>query len=357
MDGVIATAMAKDPAHRFTSARGLAHAAAAALQERGTEGRTPPRLEPYGAFSGTPPESPWWQDHPVGPPTQVASHPLYGQSNFAPARRKSRRRVLATVAAVVLAISGAITAAITTSHKAPPINSTIDTTLASPTTAPSTTPPQPPMVKSADLPKLLPPLDDVKRFTGIQNLEAQPPTLQPSQKPGDPVDPEECRPTLGGGAHNSYDMQAVVGYYSSVIFEPARGPVSQQTGEVVLAFRSPAAAQQQLANSLSIWRRCGGSTMTLRGPGKPVEVSMSVPDIGENGITTMVLRVQGPLLRARDDRALAHKNNVLVDASAIFSKHRPRAASCARHDQLHPRQDSWLKRLTLRCRRGTECHR
>ena len=42
---------------------------------------------------------------------------------------------------------------------------------------------------------------------------------------------------------------------------------------------------------------------------------MSVPDIVENGITTMVLTVQGPALRARDDRAIAAKNNVVVDVN------------------------------------------
>lgn len=45
---------------------------------------------------------------------------------------------------------------------------------------------------------------------------------------------------------------------------------------------------------------------------------MSIPDIGENGITTMVLQSQGPLLRARVDRAIAVKNNVLIDAGVVL---------------------------------------
>ncbi|OBB68506.1 serine/threonine-protein kinase PknH/PknJ [Mycobacterium sp. 852014-50255_SCH5639931] len=317
MDGVIATAMAKDPAHRFTSARELAHAAAAALEGCVTAGRTPPRLEPYGISSGTPPDSRWWHQHPSGPPTELASPPVNGQPNFAPAGPKSRRRIPATVAALILAVGGALTAAILTSHQGPPGKSIIDTTLAPPTTVTSPTPSPPPMVKPADLPRLLPPLDDVKNFVGIQNLLAEPPTFQPSQTSGD-VDPEECRPILGGGAHNSYDMRDVTGYYSLVINEPRDGPPLQMVGEVVLTFRDPAAAQQQLANSLSIWRRCGGSTMTVFGhaPGsKPVKTAMGVPDIVEDGITTLVATAQGPLLRARLDRAIAAKNNVLIDVN------------------------------------------
>ncbi|ORB73512.1 serine/threonine protein kinase [Mycobacterium scrofulaceum] len=312
MDEVIATAMAKDPAHRFTSARELAHAASSALHGRGAAGGTPPHFGSQNVSSRNPPDSRWWQQDPGGLPTAVGSTPFYGQANYAPAGRKYRRRILVTVAAVILAIGGAITAAIMTPHKAPPAKSILDPTLASPTTVPSPAPP--PMVRPAELPRLLPPLNDVKNFVGIQNLVAQPPTFQPSKTSGD-LDPEECRPVLGGGAHNSYDMQAVTGYYALVSLEPRDGPAYQMVGEAVLTFRDPAAAQEQLANSLSIWRQCGGSTMTLHGsPGlKPVKTAIGVPDIGENGITTMVVTAQGPLLRSRLDRAIAAKNNVLID--------------------------------------------
>ncbi len=49
---------------------------------------------------------------------------------------------------------------------------------------------------------------------------------------------------------------------------------------------------------------------------RPVELSTSVPEVVD-GITTMVLTAQGPVLRVREDHAIAAKNNVLVDVDIM----------------------------------------
>jgi hypothetical protein len=89
-----------------------------------------------------------------------------------------------------------------------------------------------------------------------------------------------------------------------------------------MAFRDPPAAQRQLTNLVSIWRKCGGSTMNiLPPPGKqspPVAVTMGVPSDAGNGITAMILTAQGPVLRSRNDRAIVAKNNVVVDINVVL---------------------------------------
>jgi eukaryotic-like serine/threonine-protein kinase len=221
-----------------------------------------------------------------------------------------------TVTVVALAVWA--TRADTTPAKitAPTTTKAITTTT---TTAP---PPAPPTVAPADLAGLLPSLDDFKNITGDQNLVALAPTFEPSHDPTEPTpDRPECWETFGGGAPNIYDMEAVVGYYSSVMNDGRDVRTAKQAAEVLLAFRDAAAAQRQLASLLSLWRQCG-STMTLIPPPgskqKPVAVSISVPADAGNGITTMEAIAQGPVLRSRVDRAIAAKNNVVVDADVLM---------------------------------------
>ncbi|MEE2852539.1 MAG: sensor domain-containing protein [Actinomycetota bacterium] len=195
---------------------------------------------------------------------------------------------------------------------------------ASPTSraASTTSAPSSPMVTPTGLPGLLPTIDDVKRFMGIPNLVALPPTYKPGpDSDSASVDRPECWPVMGGGAPNS-DMQALVGYYGLVLIDDHDVPALKEAGQVVMAFRDPPAAQRQLTNLVSIWRKCGGSTMNiLPPPGKqspPVAVTMGVPSDAGNGITVMVLTTQGPAMRSRNDRAIVAKNNVVVDINVVL---------------------------------------
>lgn len=91
MDAVIATAMAKDPMRRFTSAGEFAHAAAAALYGGATDGWVPPSPAPHVISQGAVPGSPWWQ-HPVGSVTALATPPGHGwPPGLPPLPRRPRR--------------------------------------------------------------------------------------------------------------------------------------------------------------------------------------------------------------------------------------------------------------------------
>lgn len=195
---------------------------------------------------------------------------------------------------------------------------------ASRTSAAASTGSTPPsrMVTPTGLPGLLPTIDDVKRFMEIPNLVALPPTFKPGpDSDSASVDRPECWPVMGGGAPNT-DMQALVGYYGLVLIDDHDVPALKEAGQVLMAFRDPPAAQRQLAKLVSIWRKCGGSTMNiLPPPGKQsptVAVSMGVPSDAGNGITAMVLTAQGPVLRSRNDRAIVAKNNVVVDINVVL---------------------------------------
>jgi hypothetical protein len=227
---------------------------------------------------------------------------------------------IVTVAVAALAVWATRAGTAPTRTAAPPTT----TAHATATTTTSTTPPGPPTVAPADLAGLLPSLDEYKNIVGDQNLAALAPNFRPSHNPGDPdLDRPECWEALGGGEPNVYDMNAVVGYHSVVMVDQHDPNKSTQAGQVLLAFRDADAAQRQLAGLLSIWRQCGGSTMTLlQPPGsklKPVAISMSVPADAGNGISTMYLTGRGPVLSTRIDRAIAAKNNVLIDADVVMA--------------------------------------
>lgn len=133
MDAVIATAMAKDPARRFASARDLAHAAAQALHERSTIGwsqQSPaPRGISYDAAQGLPEATQGWpsRQHPGGPAAVTTSPPVHGWPHSLPSaapHRRPRRWLWAAMAAVVVA-AAAIAATTMTSHPLKPTPPTI----------------------------------------------------------------------------------------------------------------------------------------------------------------------------------------------------------------------------------------
>lgn len=203
-----------------------------------------------------------------------------------------------------------------------PDDNPVRTAAPSTTTAPATTGATARMVTPSGLPGLLPSLADVERFVDDPALVALPPSYQLAPaSDSSAVDRPECWPVMGGGAPDT-DMQALIGYYEQVLKDASNAPAIREAGQSLMAFRDAAGAQRQYANLVSIWRRCGGSTMNILPPpgkqDKPVLVSMSVPADAGNGITTMVLTAQGPLMRSRNDRAIAVKGNVVADINVVL---------------------------------------
>jgi serine/threonine protein kinase len=119
MDAVIATAMAKDPARRFSSCRELAAAAAEVLADQ--EGsRTAPwqpitgaEVSPYSR--PTDPDGPqWWQQGgvrttmaPSAPPPYTSQPPTAGVLPYPPPNPRRPRRRIAAAAVVITAVAAA----------------------------------------------------------------------------------------------------------------------------------------------------------------------------------------------------------------------------------------------------------
>lgn len=108
MNGVIAKAMAKDPAARYQTGRELANAAVAALRGEtvSTTGPTVPGgWQPGGAHPPVPPP-PVVSPHASTPRAAVRQQP-----DFAPVRRRSKKLwVAASILAVLLLVGGSVTA-------------------------------------------------------------------------------------------------------------------------------------------------------------------------------------------------------------------------------------------------------
>ncbi|OHV02780.1 hypothetical protein BKN37_15665 [Mycobacterium talmoniae] len=152
LDGVIATAMAKDPAHRFATCAELAAAAKAALRQPASGS------EPTHRMASSQHAAPAYYA-PPGLPTQP--HTPTPPQKYAPPTQPRRRRttILAVVAGVMVVAAGVITAIAWPSEKSKP------TEAASPTT--TTTTSRPPRVPATALPGLLLSADEVSSIMGV----------------------------------------------------------------------------------------------------------------------------------------------------------------------------------------------
>jgi eukaryotic-like serine/threonine-protein kinase len=184
------------------------------------------------------------------------------------------------------------------------------------TAAPGTTTaaaPPGPTVEPAAIATLLPSLGDLKTITDDQNLEAGPTRDRASRSDADgEVDRAECWGSFAPGTPDAYTADAILGYHAAKFSDTRTLLKSVEVLQAVIAFRDPPVAQSQLANVLSGWRQCGGTTVdvTIQDVG-PIPFSLSAPADAGNGITTMDLTPKG--LQVRCARAIAAKANVVVD--------------------------------------------
>jgi eukaryotic-like serine/threonine-protein kinase len=185
-------------------------------------------------------------------------------------------------------------------------------------------PPRPPIVTPSDLPGLLPSLDEVKNITGDQVLVAYEPTSQPGSK-YQLVDRPECSAVFAAGAPNTYDMQGALRYYATMMMETNNPRTPTEAGQAVVAYRDAAAAQAQLEKIQAIWHQCANSVMTLLpAPDKKGNVAVALtvmtPVDAGGGISTIEVIAQQLSPRLGTYRAIAAKNNVLVDVMILMAE-------------------------------------
>jgi hypothetical protein len=181
----------------------------------------------------------------------------------------------------------------------------------------TTTKPPPPTVAPSAMDGLLPTLDDVKNFAGDDALTVRLTKHQPTPDSSrGNADRSDCWGVFEYGAPEAYDLGAVVGYSESA-FSDTHDPLTQWSlGGAAAGFHDAIAAEAQLAKLQSIWRQCGGSTITrTRSDGQTYRVDIKPPPSAENGIST-VETVSDIGVPYTGVRAIATKANVFIDVGA-----------------------------------------
>lgn len=269
LDDVIATAMAKDPAARFASAGELAGAATEALH-RG-----------------------------VSPTTVPASVP----SMHTPPRQVRRgRRALAAVSVAGVTLAAGITAVNIWPTSTP--DSTSPPSAASTSASPSSRV-LPPPVSAAALPGLLLTADELAPIMGAQ-LSLKPALDVMSDHSQTMSDPD-C---LGAFAAAEAQVYAHSGWVAVqvVASEPGHDFVSQ----AVVAFPTPAAAQNFYAAQIPVWTRCSGQRFTTSSAGDQSWTFGQV--VMDSGMLSLTMSRDGDT--GLCGRVMAVRANVVIDAGA-----------------------------------------
>ena len=189
-------------------------------------------------------------------------------------------------------------------------------------TSTSTTPPPPPTpapVAAAQLPGLLPTLDELKTITDNPQLIEGPNSTgvavpDPSQQVYEPAD---CASSFSAGAPPAYEG---TGYRKFHGASQAQSPTpSLMLGESVVTFDTAEAAQRALANYVEQWRRCANTQFVWKmiAQGQQAAFTLGEPVDAGGGVTS--LRNVNDNSPVTVTRAIAAKNNVLVDVQIMGS--------------------------------------
>jgi eukaryotic-like serine/threonine-protein kinase len=337
MDAVIATAMAKDPAHRFCSARELAAAAAQALG--GSVDSTSAPWQPISVAQVssypplTDPDQPhWWQ--PGGPRTTMApppTQPAYPvQAHPAPVlapppiTRRRRRRWPAAVAAVLVAIAAAATLVTLSvrSHPPPCASSPPSRAPASPSpqsgSATTTTAGGPlTPVAAAELPGLLLPAEQIKTIIGAPTMQVTESSADSFSNGSAYISDKDCSGPYQPDDQVTYANTGSTGSQLQFLQNPAGAEAVQQA---VISYPTADAAQKVFAAARQTWSACAGRTFTLTLPNETLHRwnfgPLTIPD----GTLAMTTSPEGRSYMGCQ-RALAARDNVIVDVgSCSFSR-------------------------------------
>lgn len=279
LDDVIATAMAKDPAHRFASGAELAGAATAALYQRSGRADTAVHVTP----SSPPPPLP--QPPPV------------------PSGRRRRVLIGSLVAAVAL-IAGVIVAVGNWTSR-PPTPGPPPPAASTPSVAPSTAPPPPPVPATA-LPGLLLNTDQLTSIMGAPMQVASTLDLLPDQS--QKISDRDCLSAFSTSQVADYRD---TGWFAAQL--QATQPAADFVSQGVVAFRSVADAQNLYSRRPAQWMHCEHRSITADMPD-----GQETWTFGQSGVQAAILTITAT--RNSDSRtcgrAMTVRANVVIDVVA-----------------------------------------
>jgi len=304
MDWVIATAMAKDPAQRFASARQFAVAAAEALNDAALGGPTPHWGHHGQTRPAMLPTPPGYQVGPALPP-------------WPPPAPRRRRRTIAALAAAVLvlaAIAASVVTVVARGHSRPTAAPPASTAAVSPSSSAATTTaagPAPPALATA-LPGFLLTTEQIAAVFGVPSMTVSSSSSHGLTDNTPAISEKDCT-----GPYSPADLGALgragsIGSLIQILTNPT-GP--NGAAQAVLAFPSADAAQRALADQRRQWSACSGRSFTLTNPGETPTRWTFGPLTTPDGSLVMTFTAQ-----ARSSvgcqRVLAARNNVLIDVAA-----------------------------------------
>jgi hypothetical protein len=166
---------------------------------------------------------------------------------------------------------------------------------------------------------LLPSLDELKTIMANPELIAGPDSTgvavpDPSQQVYEPAD---CASSFSAGAPPAYEGTGWRGFFGA---SQAQSPTpSVMLGESVVTFDDAAAAKKALAHYVEQWRRCANKQFTWKmiTQGQQAAFTLGEPVDAGGGVTS--LRNVNPDSPVAVTRAIAAKNNVLVDVQIMGS--------------------------------------
>ena len=315
MDDVIATALAKDPAQRFASARDLAAAAADALSDATVPTTALWRPVPSAAVSSylqpTAHSGPQWSPPPAGPPASMSPPPppaFYPpQGYLPPPRRKPRRgRRIAAAAAVVAIATGAAVAGVYFSGRSHPQQHPSASPTAPP---PPAAGPSAGAVPASAIPQLLLPPDQVAAIMAVPDVTIEK-TIQTLSRTPSGFDDPNCVGAWEPGLQASFGGITPTGASIQVLNNLDNQLVS--VIQAVITLPDVDTAHKTVSDQANQWSGCAGKTITQSAAGQTA-VSWTFGTLNNSGGTVSLTHFAKEHQFAACQHALTARSNVVID--------------------------------------------